>query len=220
MTMSEQHGLRTLDSGSRPVERSRDGRRARRHRGRDQVIDAWLELVFEGDVCPSAVAVAERAEVSLRSVFRYFDDVDELWERGTLRFVEEHCELFKPLRPADTCAERVQAVVEARLRLFAQCAPLTRALLARAPIRPEVDALVDEWRNRLTAGVLDYLQADLDALDSSSSAAAQYGMLSLLSFGNLHLLHNKYGLSIDEVHQVLHQSMTALLQGVLAPASA
>lgn len=217
MTMSDQRILTTERCASGMIDADQDGRRARRSRGRDQVIDAWLALVFEGDVCPSAVAVAERAEVSLRSVFRYFDDVDDLWDRGTRRFIERHRDQLTPPEQADTLAGRVDAVVRTRLNLFLLSAPLSRALLARAPVRPEVDALVDKWRVRLNADVLAYLRDDLEAVDGGSRCAAQYGMLSLLSFGNLDLLHGKYALAVDEVHQVLCHSLVALLQGVLAP---
>ena len=55
-----------------------DGRRARRDRNRERVVDAMLELYREGDLRPSVNTVAERSGVSHRSVFRYFDDLGEL----------------------------------------------------------------------------------------------------------------------------------------------
>ena len=55
-----------------------DGRRARRHRSRDLAVDALLDLLDEGVVRPTAQQVAERSGVSLRSIFRIFDDVESL----------------------------------------------------------------------------------------------------------------------------------------------
>jgi len=55
-----------------------DGRTLRRSRNRDAVIDAFLELVREGKLNPGAAQIAERAGVSHRSVFRYFDDLNDL----------------------------------------------------------------------------------------------------------------------------------------------
>ena len=55
-----------------------DGRTARRDRNRDAVLDAVIELFTEGHVGLVAADVAERSGVSLRSVYRYFDDLEAL----------------------------------------------------------------------------------------------------------------------------------------------
>ena len=57
---------------------STDGRSLRRERNRDSVIEALLALVREGNMDPGGAEIAERAGVSHRSVFRYFDDLGDL----------------------------------------------------------------------------------------------------------------------------------------------
>jgi AcrR family transcriptional regulator len=57
---------------------SRDGRRRRRETNRNRVVEATAKLIREGNPTPTAGDVAEQAEVSERSIFRYFDDVDAL----------------------------------------------------------------------------------------------------------------------------------------------
>ena len=57
---------------------SEDGRRLRRARNRAAVIDSLLELIRMGETDPTVSKIAERAGVSHRSVFRYFDDMDDL----------------------------------------------------------------------------------------------------------------------------------------------
>ncbi|HEY8057438.1 MAG TPA: hypothetical protein VID94_01740, partial [Acidimicrobiales bacterium] len=71
-----------------------DGRRARREQNVDAVVDAMLDLLGEGRLTPGAAAVAERSGVSLRSVFRYFDDMDSLTERAIARQMERAAPLF------------------------------------------------------------------------------------------------------------------------------
>ena len=56
-----------------------DGRRERSRSSRSKIVAAMLDLVGKGDVAPSAARVAEVAGVGLRSVFRHFDDMDELY---------------------------------------------------------------------------------------------------------------------------------------------
>ena len=72
-----------------------DGRRARRHRSRDLAVDALLDLLNEGVVRPTAQQVAERSGVSLRSIFRIFDDVESLNAAACARQVTRVRHLFE-----------------------------------------------------------------------------------------------------------------------------
>ena len=53
-----------------------DGRRQRSQRSREKILKACWELMLNGDMKPSAAAIAEHAGVGLRSVFRHFEDLD------------------------------------------------------------------------------------------------------------------------------------------------
>ncbi|MEJ6739489.1 MAG: helix-turn-helix domain-containing protein [Actinomycetota bacterium] len=55
-----------------------DGRTARRDRGRTAVLEAALELFEEENLEPTPEQIALRAGVSARSVYRYFEDRDQL----------------------------------------------------------------------------------------------------------------------------------------------
>ena len=57
---------------------SEDGRSRRRHLNREKVIRALIDLIREGDLKPTVDKIADRAELSHRSVFRYFDDLNDL----------------------------------------------------------------------------------------------------------------------------------------------
>ena len=55
-----------------------DGRRERSLASRRKILEAMVDLVAAGDPNPSAAAVAEKAGVGLRSVFRHFEDKDAI----------------------------------------------------------------------------------------------------------------------------------------------
>ena len=55
-----------------------DGRRERSHASRRKILEAMVDLIDAGDPNPSAAAVAEKAGVGLRSVFRHFEDKDAI----------------------------------------------------------------------------------------------------------------------------------------------
>ena len=73
-----------------------DGRRARAERNRDAVVEAILDLLCEGVENPTAEAIAERFGVSVRSVFRHFDDLESLHAAAVDRHSERIRDLFEP----------------------------------------------------------------------------------------------------------------------------
>src|SRR4029453_11005367 len=56
-----------------------DGRNRRAAETRRKIIAAAKEMIAETSTAPTVVAVAKRAEVSVRSVFQHFHDVESLF---------------------------------------------------------------------------------------------------------------------------------------------
>lgn len=109
-----------------------DGRTARRDRNKLAVLDAVLQLLSEGNFTPSPEAIAFGSGVSLRSVYRYMRDIDDLARAA----IDRHLERVGPLFVLDPVGEgpfgeRVEAFVTARLRLHKAIAPIARVALAR-----------------------------------------------------------------------------------------
>ena len=135
-----------------------DGRRARLDRNRAAVIDAVYGLLAEGARTVATDEVAARAGVSVSSVFRYFDGLDDLLGQT----METHLRRVGPLFEVDdlgegTRAERLGRLVDARLRLYDAIAPVTRTARARAAELPPVAERLAEVRGRLR----DQLRAQL-----------------------------------------------------------
>lgn len=111
----------------------RDGRRARRDRSRDLAVDALLDLLEEGVARPTAQLVAERSGVSLRSIFRIFDDVETLHTEAAARQLERHRHLFVEVPSKGPLRDRIDGMVEAHDTLYESVAPVRRAALRAAP---------------------------------------------------------------------------------------
>jgi len=113
-----------------------DGRTARRDRNRLAVLDAVLELFTEGDLIPAPETVARRSGVSLRSVYRYVSDRDDLVRAAIDRHLEKVGPMFvfEPIGEG-TFDERVATFIAARLRLHKAIAPTARAAQARTRMR-------------------------------------------------------------------------------------
>src|SRR4051812_49544719 len=110
-----------------------DGRRLRRTQNRTAVVQALVDLFEEGVYQPSTSEIAERAGLSPRSLFRYFDDVDDLNRAAIERQLADARPLLDlgvgPDAPTDT---KIEHLVAARVRLFETVAPAMRATRACA----------------------------------------------------------------------------------------
>src|SRR5580698_4366782 len=101
-----------------------DGRRLRREQNREAVIDALLALFREGDYQPGTARIAARAGLSPRSLFRYFDDVDDLHRAAAARQIRLARPLLDlPVTPDQPTAVKAAAVARARARLFEETGP-------------------------------------------------------------------------------------------------
>lgn len=116
-----------------------DGRRLRRQQNREAVLEALASMFSEGDYTPSSADIAERAGLSPRSLFRYFDDVDDLNRAAIERQQATALPLVDPgVGPLEPTADKIRAVAEARVRLFEAIAPLARAVRVVAHRHPLV----------------------------------------------------------------------------------
>jgi AcrR family transcriptional regulator len=120
-----------------------DGRHQRSVRSREAVVEAMLDLLRESGTQPSAQAVAERAAVSLRTVFRLFEDVDSMFAAAVTSQVQRVGARFEPLAATGTLTARIDALVRHRADLFEEIAPVRRMALRR----DHHDA-VREWLDR------------------------------------------------------------------------
>jgi AcrR family transcriptional regulator len=146
-----------------------DGRRARRDRNRENVVDALLELYGEGHMRPSLDLVAERSGVSHRSVFRYFEDLDELDRVAIERFMERCAHLLEVPDLGDgTLASRIERLVDHRIALHEATAPVARVARMRAPTHPVLAENLVTNRAMLRSQLAIHFTAEFTAVGSAA----------------------------------------------------
>src|SRR5947209_18265493 len=91
-----------------PEELSSDGRAARSERTRRAIVDAMRALHNEGDLRPTAPRIAERAGVSVRTVWQHFDDLETLLVEAGRRDLEIARSFVAPIEPSLPTAARVE----------------------------------------------------------------------------------------------------------------
>lgn len=109
-----------------------DGRTARAVRTRDAIVDACLGLIDAGDLRPTGPRIAERAGVSVRSVFQHFDDLDALFAAVGARVGQRLAELIEWIDPAAPLEDKVRSFVQQRCQVLEAVTPVLRAALVHA----------------------------------------------------------------------------------------
>ena len=110
----------------------KDGRRLRTEESRRRVVTALLECVREGDFDPSAEAIAQRAGVGLRTVFRLFKDKEGLFQQMSQVVLSRIADLAKAPPQGETWRERLDDLMTRRFAAYEQVMPYRRAALAHA----------------------------------------------------------------------------------------
>jgi AcrR family transcriptional regulator len=189
-----------------------DGRTARRDRNRDLVLDAVIELFTEDQLAPNAADVAERSGVSLRSVYRYFEDHDALVRAAIARNAERLAPLFEvPELGVGSLDERVTRFVTSRMRLYEAAAPTARAAALRAPSNALLHAQLERVGERLREQTEAMFAPELAALPAPERRAISATVDTLLQFDGAEHLRVRLAYSPAQTADILRRSLTALL---------
>src|SRR4051794_22625975 len=146
-----------------------DGRAARSVRTRRAIVDALRALHHEGDLRPTAPRVAERAGVSVRTVWQHFDDLETLLFEAGRRDLEIAQSLVPPIDLSMPPAQRVDALVEQRARMFEEMAPPWRAARVHAPFSAQIQSNRDTLMQLAREQVGDLFAPELAAADDAES---------------------------------------------------
>jgi AcrR family transcriptional regulator len=188
------------------VQTQLDGRHLRREQNREAVLDAMVELFEEGNLTPTTGEVAVRAGLSPRSLFRYFDDIDDLNRAAIDRQLHEAQPLLDPDVALDAPLEaRIDALVTTRARLWDAIAPAARAARALSHRRPLVEAQLHDGRR--------YMRQQIAHLFPDAPAEVLPAVDALCSFESYELLRYERQMSRAATNDALTAGLTALLGG-------
>jgi AcrR family transcriptional regulator len=185
-----------------------DGRRLRREGNRAAVLDALVELFHEGVYQPSSAEIAERAGISPRSLFRYFDDIDDLNRAAVEQHLSTHRALFEvDVDPDAPTATKIEQFVDARVRLHQAVAPAARAARLSAHRHDVIAAQLLETRTFMRAQVLRTFGRELEG----ARAALLPAVDELCSFEAYEFLRNGHRMSRPKATAALTAALTQLL---------
>ncbi|MFM7270935.1 MAG: hypothetical protein ACKO2C_04795 [Actinomycetes bacterium] len=188
-----------------------DGRRARSQRSHDAVVDALLALYREGHHDAGAADVAARAGVSVRTVFRLFDDLDSLVEIAIERQWERIGALHDAPDATGTRADRAQALAHQRVAIHSAIAPIVRGgrhlIEQSAPMRRTIRARRDLLREQLET----QFDRELRARSASDGRELLSALEVCCSFEAIEYLRVVAAHSAEEAEAIVTRSLLALL---------
>ena len=182
-------------------------------RRRLRVIDAFIDLVLEGDPSPTPALVAERAGVSRASVFRYFETLDELRAETMVRVLERFVDLFELGEPSTTStADRAADFVASRLR-FHETLHSLALLQRRHTADPDAAAAIDMGRTLLADQVRAYFRRDLELLDDERRNDVVTTIAALTSIESWQQSRHSHGRTQAQTRRAWISAITSVIAG-------
>jgi AcrR family transcriptional regulator len=189
-----------------------DGRQLRRARNREAVVEALLDLYRDGNLRPSSEEIAARSGLSPRSLFRYFDDVDDLI-RAAIRSQESRVLPLVAVAADEDAplATKVAALVDQRFVLFDAVAHAATVLRLRSPFQPVLAAELTQNRKFLRAQVRRLFAAELAGMEDARATSALAAADVLTSFESYQHLVRHRAMSGAMAKAVMGNALTAIL---------
>ncbi|MHB8464557.1 MAG: TetR/AcrR family transcriptional regulator [Acidimicrobiales bacterium] len=185
-----------------------DGRRLRREHNREAVLDALVALFREGIYQPSSNEIADRAGISPRSLFRYFDDIDDLSRAAIERQLAAARPIVEFAMPQGAgTGGKIDRLVDARVGLFETTGPAARAARVCAHRNVVVARQLREARAYLRHQVEQVFAAEL----TGERVALLPALDALCSFETYELLRGDQGMSRPAIVSALRRALSALL---------
>jgi AcrR family transcriptional regulator len=180
-------------------------------RRRVRAIDAFIDLVLEGNLPPTTVQVAERAGISAATFFRYFDTLDVLRRDAGGRLLERFRLLPLPDIGKGTLEQRIEHFARNRVALWEKVHLL--ALLQRsAALRdPGAAQMIDFVRDGMAKEVREHFAPELRRLTAARRDDAVALIATLTSVESWDQFRNAYGRSAAQTRRAWARVIQSVL---------
>ena len=188
-----------------------DGRAARSHRSRRAIVDAMRALHAEGDLRPTAPRVAERAGVSLRTVWQQFSDMETLLVEANRRDNEIVRSLLKRIDPDQPLAARVALFTGQRARILEQMTPSWRAARLYEPFSDQLTRNKARTLLIAKADLERVFAPELNELGGTRREQLADGLHAVSIWSFWESLRTELGLGREQAGELFRATFSALL---------
>jgi len=190
-----------------------DGRSLRRERNRQDIVDALLGLIENGETEISAALIASKAGLSERSIFRYFDDVNDLYRSVCdLAFSKEIEYALIDDAGVGSLDTKIENFVNQRVRIYTmneKIAPAARSFAFKNPI---IKNQLVVGRKLLRTQIIKHFAQELSVFDKQQQQVAVAIIDSLTTFEYYDMMRSDQKMSVQTIKSVLTESIRKALQ--------
>jgi len=190
-----------------------DGRSLRRERNRQDIVDALLGLIENGETEISAALIASKAGLSERSIFRYFDDVNDLYRSVCdLAFSKEIEYALIDDAGVGSLDTKIENFVNQRVRIYTmneKIAPAARSFAFKNPI---IKNQLVVGRKLLRTQIVKHFAEELLVFDKQQQQVAVAIIDSLTTFEHYDMMRSDQKMSVQTIKSVLTESIRKALQ--------
>ena len=190
-----------------------DGRSLRRERNRQDIVDALLGLIENGETEISAALIASKAGLSERSIFRYFDDVNDLYRSVCdLAFSKEIEYALIDDAGVGSLDTKIENFVNQRVRIYTmneKIAPAARSFAFKNPI---IKNQLVSGRKLLRTQIIKHFAEELSVFDKQQQQVAVAIIDSLTTFEYYDMMRSDQKMSVQTIKSVLTESIRKALQ--------
>lgn len=189
-----------------------DGRTARSTKTRNAIADALLDLLTDGRLRPTAREIAERADVSVRSVYVHFDDLEDLFCVAAQRHFTRLAPMLTPVPATGTLPDRAHALVLQRIRLYAKAGAVGRATRLNAAFSPTLARILRDAHARSRRDLERVFAAELDRMDAEHRVGTVAVLDVLTGPDGWQTLLDRNALTPEAAMQCVIESIVLLLR--------
>jgi AcrR family transcriptional regulator len=186
-----------------------DGRNRRAAETRRKIITAAKAMISETSTAPTVVAVAKRADVSVRSVFQHFGDVESLFVT-VVDSVRGDIVVPQPLSSSRPLPARIAAVVENLAQIFDKIVPL-RVAAGQFANHPALIERSLASKNELRQATFEVFAPEFAMLGEQAREEQADAIGAALSLDAWIVLRRRDGMSFERATAVWRRTLTALL---------
>ncbi|MEI6893546.1 MAG: TetR/AcrR family transcriptional regulator [Colwellia sp.] len=184
-----------------------DGRKLRTDNSRQKIVSAFLQLIRQGTVVPSAEDIAKTANVGLRTVFRRFKEMELLYREMMIEVQNKFApEVIKPLKTTGM-ENRLQELLERKSVIYEEMMPYRIASNYHKYHSDFIQKANEHW-NEFEQKVLE----NILPFNKSSEPVLFNAIELALSFDTWLQLRVDQKIEPKQSYDTMKLSLTALLQ--------
>ena len=187
-----------------------DGRIARGERTREAILSAHTSLVREGVLKPTGKIIAERAGISVRTLWLNFRDLEALMAASVTYWLDADARLRRTIDPSLPLEQRIAEFVAQRVEQLEHIAPAARSAALGEPFSPALQSSRRAHIERLKSDLLGVFGDEIGAARGGSDLTL-HSLYVVTSWPSWATTRDDLGLDVEAAAAVMRHGVLATL---------